>query len=104
MNQERTLTFNLDGSIDPAQLEGMPQDFIDRVTGPEFQRQAAAQIRAAMDRQRVVESGRAVRALAQRQHNARRPDGVSGRQRKKLRRTARKLAGAKMQSEGVAHA
>ena len=103
MNPERTLTFNLDGSIDPAQLDGMPQDFIDRVTSPEFQRKAAAQIRAAIDRQRTVQDGRAIRAFAQRQHNARRPDGVSGRQRKKLRRIARKVASAKMQSEGVAN-
>ena len=43
---QRTLTFNEDGSIDPAQLEGMPQDLIDRVTDPEFRERARQAIAA----------------------------------------------------------
>jgi len=44
----KTITFNLDGTVDPEQLEGMPQEFIERVTTPEFQAQARKEIRRQM--------------------------------------------------------
>lgn len=90
------LTFNLDGTIDPEQLIGLPQELIDRVTSPEFQKEALARITAHrrtqlsvhLFRQRAAE----VRKAADLEHQARRPSGVSGRQRKRLRRAARKQA------------
>lgn len=55
MNAERELVFNVNGTIDPVQLEGMPQEFIDRVTSPEFIRAARARIRAERG---IVKTGR----------------------------------------------
>jgi hypothetical protein len=95
---QRNLTFNLDGSIDPEQLVGMPQEIIDRVTSPEFQKEAAATI-ASHRRSQVAEynfrkRAREIRAAAAAEHELRRPSGISGRQRNRLRRAARKSARA----------
>ena len=104
------LTFNLDGSIDPEQLTGLPQDVIDRLTSPEFQKEAAARIDAHRREQvalyRFRQNAAKIREAAQREHEARRPTGVSGRQRKRLRRAARKQASATMHSsaEGINNA
>ena len=99
------LTFNLDGTIDPEQLIGLPQELIDRVTSPEFQKEAAARITGQRKRDLSVHLFRKraaeVRAAAHAQHEARRPSGLSGRQRKRLRRAARKVGSAKILS-GVA--
>ena len=92
------LTINLDGTIDPEQLVGFPQEFIDRVNDPEFIADMKKRIDALRIkdltvyrfRQRAAE----VRRGAQAQAELRRPKGVSGRQRKRLRRAARKVASA----------
>lgn len=90
------LTFNLDGTIDPEQLVGLSQELIDRVTSPEFQKEAAERI--ASHRRNLLsvhlfkEKAAKVRAAAQAEHESRRPSGISGRQRKRLRRAARKQA------------
>ena len=96
------LTFNLDGSIDSEQLVGLPQDVIDRLTSPEFKKEAASRIDAHRREQvalyRFRQNAAKIRQAAQREHESRRPTGVSGRQRKRLRRAARKLASATMLS------
>ena len=89
--RQRSLTFNEDGSIDPAQLEGMPQDLIDRVTDPEFQARARLAIAAEKQRASFYRGARQIRDQAQLAAIARRPRGVSGRQRKRLRRVARQV-------------
>ena len=65
---ERTLTFRLDGTIDPAELEGMPEDFVTRVTSPEFVEQArmriALDIQANQRRQAFLEQAAAVKRAA----------------------------------------
>ena len=102
--EQRALTFNEDGTIDPAQLEGMPQEFIDRVTSPEFQAEARRRIKE----QRVVDQTRAlyrqkkleILAATRREHAERRPNGVSGRQRRRLKRLARNMQRATLLSEG----
>ena len=87
---QRTLTFNDDGSIDPAQLEGMSQELIDQVTDPEFQLRAKQAI--AMEKQRASfhRGALQIKAAARSVAAARRPAGVSGRQRRLLRKLARK--------------
>ena len=91
-NQEKlALTFNDDGTIDPEQLVGMPQELIDRVTDPEFQVRARQMIASEKARVSFLAGARQIRDAAQQIHRARRPEGLSGRQRKKLRKLARKL-------------
>ncbi len=90
--QQRTLTFNDDGTIDPAQLEGMSQEFIDKVTAPDFVIRARLQIAADKERQCFLRGARWIKDRAQSEHEARRPSGISGRQRKRLRRLARKAS------------
>ena len=96
------LTFNLDGTIDPEQLVGLPQELIDRVSDPAFQKEAEARIRShrmqALAIHRFKERAAGIRKVAEVQHQARRPDGVSGRQRKRLRRAARKAASVTLKS------
>jgi hypothetical protein len=107
MDPQRQLTFNDDGTLDAAQLEGLPQDFIDRVTAPEFVAQARKQIAAKRIADHLaslpppkVKTGRresrrsvplkpclAIPRTAQ--DIARRPAELSGRQRKRLRRAVR---------------
>jgi len=102
--EQRGLVFNEDGTIDPAQLAGMPQEFIDRVQSPEFIANAKRQIQErrvadhslGLYRKKVAK----IEAAARVEHAQRRPNGVSGRQRKRLRRLARKLARATLLSEG----
>jgi hypothetical protein len=89
--QQRSLTFNEDGSIDPAQLEGMPQDLIDRVTDPEFRERARVAILAEKARASFYRGARVIRDQAAAEAVSRRPRGVSGRQRKRLRRIARQM-------------
>ena len=94
--EQRGLVFNEDGTIDPAQLAGMPQEFIDRVQSPEFIANAKRQIQErrvadyslGLYRKKVAK----IEAAARVEHAQRRPNGISGRQRKRLRRLARKLA------------
>jgi hypothetical protein len=96
IKEQRGLVFNEDGTIDPAQLAGMPQEFIDRVQSPEFIANAKRQIQErrvadyslGLYRKKVAK----IEAAARVEHAQRRPNGVSGRQRKRLRRLARKLA------------
>jgi len=88
---QKTITFNDDGSVDPAQLEGMPQDVIDRLTDPEFQERARVAIAAERARVAFHRGARQIRDMAAVEAASRRPRGVSGRQRKRLRRVARKL-------------
>ena len=97
---QRQLIFNDDGTIDPEQLEGMPQEFIDRVTSPEFSQMAAQQIRGAKARASFERGAKQIKAQARREHVARRSPGISGRQRRLLRRAARKIARATLTGEG----
>ena len=89
----KQLVFNPDGTLDLAQLEGMPAEFIERVQSPEFIAHAKQQIE-------LIERGRRMRAQAHLEAQARRPEGVSGRQRVRLRRLVRKIARARLASEG----
>jgi hypothetical protein len=107
MMPERQLTFNDDGTVDLAQLEGLPEEFIDRVTSPEFQAQARRQIAAQRIKDHLaslppvpVKTGRresrrrvpfrpATAVPRTAQDIARRPEGLSGRQRKRMRRAVR---------------
>jgi hypothetical protein len=93
MQPERQLTFNDDGTLDPSQLEGLPQDFIDRVTAPEFVAQARKQIALArakdLAKAQMEQRAKDERAEQQARSILRRPPGVSGRQRKRLRRAVR---------------
>lgn len=106
--EQRGLVFNEDGTIDPAQLAGMPQEFIDRVQSPEFIANAKRQIQErrvadyslGLYRKKVAK----IEAAARVEHAQRRPNGVSGRQRKRLRRLARKLAAIGSSSENDSEA
>ena len=101
---QRQLTFNDDGTLDPAQLEGLPQDFIDRVTAPEFVAQARKQIAAKRIADHLASLPSVPQPTGRRESQrmvpfrpippgaqdvARRPEGISGRQRKRLRRAVR---------------
>jgi hypothetical protein len=106
--EQRGVVFNEDGTIDPAQLAGMPQEFIDRVQSPEFIANAKRQIQErrvadyslGLYRKKVAK----IEAAARVEHAQRRPNGVSGRQRKRLRRLARKLAAIGSSSENDSEA
>lgn len=87
-----SLIFESDGSILPENLVGLPEELVARVTTPEFKAQAAREIAAAKRREQFAQDARAIRARAQREHEQRRPSGVSGRQRKKLRKVSRVAA------------
>ena len=99
--EQKALTFNDDGTIDPAQLVGLPQELIDRVTDPEF----IARAKEGIEREKRLASFRRgaqqIKAAARQAHELRRPNGISGRQRKQLRRVARRavraLSGAAQQ-------
>ena len=101
--EKLALTFNDDGTIDPEQLVGMPQELIDRVTDPEFQVRARQMIASEKARVSFLAGARQIRDAAQQIHRARRPEGLSGRQRKKLRKLARKLPmlGFTSKQEGI---
>ena len=92
------LVFELDGTIDPAQLEGLSPETRALITSPEFVARAAERIashrRTLLARKLFEEKAAKIRAEANRQHEIRRPTGLSGRQRKRLRRAARKAAKA----------
>jgi hypothetical protein len=102
---QRALTFNDDGTIDPAQLEGMSQEFIDNVNSEGFIANARQQIKLAKQRESFRRGAQFIKAQARAEHEQRRPSGMSGRQRKRLRRAARKMAHATMQIEagGMPH-
>ncbi len=104
--EKLALTFNDDGSIDPAQLEGMPQELVDKVTDPEFQVRAREYIAAEKARASFQRGASQIRAAARTEHAGRRPKGISGRQRKKLRKLARKLPmlGFTSSQEGIRNA
>lgn len=91
---ERNLTFRLDGTIDPAELEGMPEELVKRVTSPEFiegaRKAIAADIQQKKRAEQLRRDGLVIRQLAAQEHEARRPSGLSGRQRKRLRKALRK--------------
>jgi hypothetical protein len=96
MPERPSLTFNPDGTLPANQLEGLPSELVARLTSPEFIEQARQRIAHTMAAERVAahlrEDGRKIRERAQLEHEARRPSGVSGRQRKRLRRLARSIA------------
>lgn len=120
---QRQLMFNDDGTIDPGQLEGLPQEFIDRITDPAFVETARKQIaakRIAEHLARLPDDPKPRQQTGRREmrrkvpftpshalpHGAqditRRPEGLSGRQRKRLRRAVRaamKTEHARLQSE-----
>lgn len=105
--QQRALTFNEDGTIDPEQLVGLDPALVEKITSPEFIARAKQGIAREKERQSVLRAGRQIRAAAQLEHVSRRPAGVSGRQRKRLRRLARKsavLGFNSKQQEGATHA
>jgi hypothetical protein len=90
-DQPRQLTFNTDGTIDPAQLEGLDPEAIARFTSPEFVAQAKREIAKQESFRRASAQ---IKAAVNRRHELRRPSGVSGRQRKLLRKAASRLARA----------
>jgi len=105
--EQRALTFNEDGTIDAEQLVGLPQELVDRVTDPEFVARAKEGIEREKARQSFMRGVQIIKARALAEHQARRPDGVSGRQRKRLRRLVRKtpvLRFNSKQQEGIRHA
>ena len=79
MNAEpqRNLTFRLDGTIDPAELEGM-RSSLKRITSPEFIEGARKAIAADIERKKRAEQlrrdGMVIRQLAHQEHEARRPN------------------------------
>lgn len=95
---QKTLTFNEDGTVNPEDLAGYPQAFIDKVTSSEFIAQARHAIAQDKLRQqalaRVQGDIRKTREKAIVEQQSRRPSGISGRQRKLLRRTIRKVRSA----------
>lgn len=88
------LLFNSDGTVDPESLAGMPEELVARVQTPEFKAQAAAAIAQAKRKAQFEHDAKVIRSLADQQHEQRRPSGVSGRQRKRLRKLARIAASA----------
>ena len=88
----RALTFNEDGTIDPEQLVGLAPDLVAKIISPEFIARAREGIAADKARISFQAGARQIRDAAQTMHIVRRPAGVSGRQRKKLRKLARKVA------------
>ena len=101
-----TLTFNEDGTIDREQLAGYPQELIDQVTDPDFQERARQMIALDIRRQHALAQLRRDIALTREkaiiEREARRPSGISGRQRKALRRIVRKIASAEAEAKGMA--
>ena len=83
------LIFESDGSILPENLVGLPEELVARVTTPEFKAQAAKSIAQEKRTAQFLQDAKTIRARARRQHEQRRPSGVSGRQRKRLRKLAR---------------
>ena len=102
----RNLTFNDDGTIDPAQLEGLPADFVERVTSPAFIEEARKRIHLQKAKDRLQrEMDRRARKTGRRESKRtwvykevdeqivrpdRRPPEMSGRQRKRGRRLMRR--------------
>lgn len=102
MNDRKPLVFNLDGTIDPEQLAGYPQEVIDRLTSPEFIEHAREQIsedlhqkylegrertgrRETRQQVRYIHSGRTV------QHGPK--ISISGRQKRQMRKIVRRMKG-----------
>lgn len=92
VQHQRQLIFNDDGTIDLAQLEGLAPDVIERLTSPDFIATARSQIAAAKAKASFERGAKQIKAVAHRQSVQRRPPGVSGRQRRLLRKLARKVA------------
>lgn len=111
--QQRQLVFNPDGTIDPEQLAGLDPEVVARFTSPDFIAEAKKKIQLQMAKERLQreidrragKTGRredpsrrrmvpfkAADAVHANPH--RRPDGVSGRQRRKLRKLASRVARA----------
>lgn len=90
VQHQRQLTFNEDGTIDPSQLEGMDQATIDRLTAPDFVAMARQQIAANKARESFRRGAAQIKAQARQEHEMRRPTGISGRQRRLLRKACRK--------------
>ena len=89
--QQRQLVFNTDGTIDPEQLAGLDPEVVARFTSPDFIAQAKREI---AKQESLRRAGAQIRNAAQRAHELRRPSGVSGRQRRKLRKLASRVARA----------
>lgn len=101
----RTLTFNEDGTLNPEDLEGYSPEAIAEMTSPEFVERARQMIAEAKLRdQRLAQLRRDIEATREKailEREARRPSGISGRQRKRLRRTVRKVYAANLSQ--IAH-
>ena len=100
VQHQRQLIFNDDGTIDPAQLEGLAPDVIERLTSPDFIATARRQIAVEKAKASFARGVQQIKAQARREHVARRSPGISGRQRRLLRRAARKIARATLTGEG----
>lgn len=90
--EQRSLTFNEDGTIDPDQLVGLDPDLVAKITSPDFIVRAKEGIAADKARVSFLAGARQIREAAHAAHVTRRPVGVSGRQRKRLRKLARLAA------------
>jgi hypothetical protein len=87
----RGLIFEQDGTISPEQLAGLDPEVAARLTSPDFIAQAKREIAR---QESLKRAGEQIRNAAQRAHELRRPSGVSGRQRRKLRKLASRVARA----------
>ena len=92
VQHQRQLIFNDDGTIDLAQLEGLAPDVIERLTSPDFIATARRQIAVEKAKASFARGAQQIRAQAHRASIERRPPGISGRQRRMLRKLARKVA------------
>ena len=96
----RTLTFNEDGTLNPEDLEGYSPEAIAEMTSPEFIERARQMIAESKLRdKRLAQVRRDIEETRQKailHQQSRRPSGISGRQRKRLRRIARKVESARL--------
>ena len=92
VQHQRQLIFNDDGTIDPAQLDGLAPDVVARLTSPDFIATARRQIAVEKAKASFARGAQQIRAQAHRSSIERRPPGISGRQRRMLRKLARKVA------------
>ena len=94
----RGLIFEQDGTISAEQLAGLDPEVVARFTSPDFIAQAKREIAR---QESLRRAGAQIRGAAIRAHELRRPSGVSGRQRRKLRKLASRVARA-AQMKGAA--
>lgn len=101
MEQKRTILVNPDGSIDSEQLAGLPQEVAEQLIAakPKLRfRTGRRELRATPIKTYHVEQmvGHKARNIVKQK----KPEGMSGRQWKRSKRLARKIANATISNEG----